>query len=163
MSRVKLSLQNPPGVKKRPRRRDLRRWAEATLWAQQGRSKGRRRSLVIRIVDEEEGAELNRRYRQGQGATNVLSFPWETPLGMRSRHLGDLVICASLVRREARAQGKGVRAHWAHLVVHGVLHLLGMDHQDQAQAAVMEAAERDILAGLGFPDPYGDAPGAREG
>ncbi len=158
MSRVKLELQNPAGIQKRPRRRALRRWAEAALGAKRGR-----RSLVIRIVDKAEGAELNRRYRQGTGPTNVLSFPWEAPAGLRSRHLGDLVICAPLVRREARAQGKRVRAHWAHLVVHGVLHLLGMDHQDEAEAVAMEDRERQILAGLGFPDPYAEPSGAGEG
>lgn len=158
MSRLRLSLQNPAGAKRRPRRRELRRWAKAALG-----HNGGRRTLVIRIVDEREGAELNHRYRQRMGPTNVLSFRWKAPAGLESRHLGDLVICAPLVRREARAQGKTQQAHWAHLVVHGVLHLLGLDHQDEAAAAAMEDRERRILARLGFPDPYADPDGSEQG
>lgn len=149
MSRVKVRLQNPTGVEEHPRRGELRRWAKAALGPRRRRS-----ILVIRIVDEAEGAELNRRYRQGTGPTNVLSFPWEAPPGRRSQYLGDLVICESLLRREALAQGTSLQAHWAHLVVHGVLHLLGMDHQSDLEATEMEAQEGRILTGLGFADPY---------
>lgn len=162
MSRLKIALQKPARVKQYPGRRELCRWVEAALASKLGGGHKVRCSLVVRIVDEEEGATLNRRYRGGTGPTNVLSFPWEAPAGLQSRHrrhLGDLVICAPLLRREAHLQGKSVRAHWAHLVVHGVLHLLGMDHQDEVGAVAMEDWERRILSGLGFPDPYADPRG----
>jgi len=110
--------------------------------------------LSIRVVDEAEGAELNRRYRGGDGPTNVLSFPFSAPEGVEFVLLGDVVICAPVVRRESAGQGKDPLAHWAHMVVHGCLHLLGHDHQDDAQAQRMEALERGILARLGYPDPY---------
>jgi len=127
----------------------LRRWAEAALSGWEGP-----RGLVIRIVDEAESRALNRDYRGRDRPTNVLSFPFEPPPGVPSDHLGDLVICAPVVAREAAGQGKPPEAHWAHMVVHGVLHLQGLDHQNAAQAEAMEAREREILAGLGYPDPY---------
>ncbi|HSN17275.1 MAG TPA: rRNA maturation RNase YbeY [Gammaproteobacteria bacterium] len=128
---------------------EFQRWVEAAL-------AGRREAaeLSIRVVDEREGAELNRRYRGKDYATNVLSFPAELPPGVPLPVVGDLVICAPVVTREAAEQGKAPEAHWAHLTVHGCLHLIGYDHEDEAQAAVMESLETAILAGLGFPDPY---------
>ena len=90
------------------------------------------------------------------GATNVLSFPHEQLPGIAPSLLGDVVICAPVVASEAVAQGKSLEAHWAHMVVHGVLHLQGYDHQNSAEAEEMESLERRILAGLGYPDPYGD-------
>lgn len=119
----------------------------------------------IRIVDEEESADLNGRYRSKPYPTNVLSFPYDGPDFsdwediddddvLPEPELGDLVICAPVVEREAAEQGKTLEAHWAHMVIHGVLHLLGYDHLDDAEADVMESREREILAGLGFPDPY---------
>ncbi|MBT3196194.1 MAG: rRNA maturation RNase YbeY [Gammaproteobacteria bacterium] len=112
--------------------------------------------LTIRIVDEAEGEALNERYRQKPGATNVLSFPFEAPEGvpLLPLPLGDLVICAPIIVREAEQQGKVEQAHWAHMVVHGLLHLLGMDHLTEAEAMVMEAKEREVLSRLGFSDPY---------
>ncbi len=112
--------------------------------------------LTIRIVDIDEGAALNQRYRGRPGPTNVLSFPFEPPPGIDEPWplLGDLVICAPVVAREAAEQRKTVEAHFAHLVVHGVLHLLGHDHQDPAEAETMEALETVILLGLGYPPPY---------
>ncbi len=119
--------------------------------------------LTIRITDEAESADLNQRYRGRCGPTNILSFPFESPPGLDSEQasaagidalLGDLVICAPLVRREAAEQGKTETAHWAHLVVHGVLHLLGFDHLTAAEAAPMESLEITILAALGFSTPY---------
>lgn len=110
--------------------------------------------LTIRIVDEEEGAELNRTYRKKPGATNVLSFPFESPPGVTLSLLGDVVICAPIVKREAEEQSKQRQSHWAHMVVHGVLHLLGYDHVDTGEARDMEALETRILAGLGFDNPY---------
>lgn len=124
----------------------LREWASAALGAAEG-------ELTIRIVDEAESHELNRRYRGKDKSTNVLSFPYDGDmLGMPV--LGDLVICAPVVQREAREQGKDARAHWAHMVVHGCLHLLGYDHEKDDEAEVMESRERQVLAGLGFDDPY---------
>lgn len=113
-------------------------------------------NLAIRIVDQDESARLNRQYRDKEGATNVLSFPMTMPPGVPFATLGDLVICAPVVRREAREQDKDELAHWAHMVVHGVLHLHGFDHMNDAEAGVMEAQERKILGELGFADPYAD-------
>ena len=117
--------------------------------------------LVIRIVDEAESAELNERYRGKSGPTNVLAFPADD-IGVPGINmaeigavpLGDLVICAAVVAREAREQGKEPKAHWAHMVIHGCLHLTGYDHMNESEAAAMEARERELLAGLGIADPY---------
>ena len=144
-----LSVENTsrePGV---PGEEDLSRWAAAALAGRRAETE-----LAIRIVDEAEGAVLNATYRHKQGPTNVLSFPAELPAGVPLPVLGDLVICAPVVAREAAEQGKPLEAHWAHLVVHGCLHLLGFDHVTDAQAAEMEALERNILADMGYPDPY---------
>jgi len=110
--------------------------------------------LVVRVVDEQEGQELNSRYRNIDKATNVLSFPFEAPPGIDSDYLGDVVICAPVVQREAQQQHKPEKHHWAHMVVHGVLHLRGYDHQLDEQAEEMETLEKQILAGLGIQDPY---------
>lgn len=110
--------------------------------------------LVIRIVDEAESRALNRQYRGKDRPTNVLSFPFEAPPGVDCSHLGDLVICAPVVQQEAQEQRKQPDHHWAHMVVHGVLHLRGYDHIDEQQADAMEALEKRILAGFAIPDPY---------
>ena len=110
--------------------------------------------LTFRVTDMNESAELNSRYRNRGSATNVLSFPIEDPPGVDTEILGDLVICAPLVQREADEQHKSVEAHWAHLLVHGVLHLCGYDHIDAVQAEEMEALETRILTGLGYSPPY---------
>jgi probable rRNA maturation factor len=119
-----------------------------------------RGELGIRVVGAAESRRLNARYRGKDKPTNVLSFP-PAPLPARTspaqaspRPLGDLVICAQVVRAEARAQRKHLRAHWAHLVVHGALHLIGYDHQRAAEAARMERREVAVLRRLGFADPY---------
>ena len=127
----------------------FRKWVAAAL-------KGRIREadLAVRIVDEREGQALNRHYRGKDYATNVLSFPAELPEGVKLPLLGDLVICAPVVAREAAEQGKPVAAHYAHLTVHGVLHLLGWDHEHDKDAEAMEQLEREVLAELGLPDPY---------
>ena len=127
----------------------FRKWVAAAL-------KGRIREadLAIRIVDEREGQALNRHYRGKDYATNVLSFPAELPEGVKLPLLGDLVICAPVVAREAAEQCKPVAAHYAHLTVHGVLHLLGWDHEHDKDAEAMEQLEREVLAELGLPDPY---------
>ncbi len=110
--------------------------------------------LTIRIVEPEESARLNRIYRHQPAPTNVLSFPFENPPGVVLPLLGDLVICASVVVRQAAQQRKRCMAHWAHMVVHGVLHLLGHDHVELHQAQKMETLEISILAGLGYDNPY---------
>ena len=110
--------------------------------------------LLIRLVDEEESRQLNAQYRHLDKPTNVLSFPADIPLEIELPLLGDIVICAPLVSLQAAQQGKSLDAHWAHLTIHGVLHLLGYDHQDDAQAEKMESLETDLLDQLGFPDPY---------
>jgi probable rRNA maturation factor len=110
--------------------------------------------MVIRVVDEAESRQLNNQYRGKDTSTNVLSFPFEAPAGIASSHLGDLVICAPVVKREARAQNKKEIDHWAHMVVHGVLHLQGYDHQTDEQAEQMERLEKKILEGFGIRDPY---------
>ena len=118
--------------------------------------------LTVRLVDTEEGVALNQDYRHRQGATNVLSFPFGEPFQMQPPLLGDVVICAPVVAAEARQQNKSLLAHWAHLVVHGTLHLLGYDHLGDNQAQEMEALEIMILAQLGFPDPYNEQDSQQE-
>lgn len=112
--------------------------------------------LVIRIVDESESALLNERYRDKQGPTNVLAFPaGEMPAPeSHPKQLGDIAICAAIVAREAEEQGKQLEAHWAHIVIHGCLHLCGFDHEAELDAKEMEARERALLAELGIGDPY---------
>ncbi|MDY0006155.1 MAG: rRNA maturation RNase YbeY [Spongiibacteraceae bacterium] len=110
--------------------------------------------LGLRIVDEPESRALNARYRGQDKPTNVLSFPADLPADLDLPLLGDLVICAPVVSREAREQHKPLAHHWAHMVVHGILHLLGYDHIDDADAEQMERLEISILRGLDIPDPY---------
>ncbi|MGD8590488.1 MAG: rRNA maturation RNase YbeY [Chromatiales bacterium] len=128
---------------------DFISWVRAALLQQPAEVE-----VVVRLVDEAESRRLNLAYRGKDCPTNVLSFPFEAPPEVPSPLLGDLVICAPVVVREARAQGKTELAHWAHMVVHGVLHLQGYDHQSDAEAQRMEGQERAILARLHFPDPY---------
>jgi probable rRNA maturation factor len=110
--------------------------------------------LTIRIVDEAESHELNHQYRGKDKPTNVLSFPFEAPEGLEIPLLGDLVICKQIVEQEAKEQGKTDQAHWAHMVVHGCLHLLGYDHIQDDEAEEMESLESEILQDMGFSDPY---------
>jgi probable rRNA maturation factor len=132
----------------------FRRWVEAAL---AGARRRKPAELAIRIVGTREGRALNRDYRGKDYATNVLSFPVELPPGVSLPLIGDLAICAPVVAREAAEQGKPANHHWAHMTVHGVLHLLGYDHIEDTQAEAMEALETRILAKLGIPDPYVDA------
>ena len=130
----------------------FRKWVAAAL---EGRI--READLAIRIVDAKEGQSMNHHYRGKDYPTNVLSFPAEMPEGLpegvKMPLLGDLVICAPVVAREAHEQGKALAAHYAHMTVHGVLHLLGWDHEDEREADCMEQLEREILATLGVEDP----------
>ena len=147
---VELDLQLASEAAALPDEAQLRQWCELAL-----RQRSAPSELTIRIVDEAEGRELNRTWRGKDYATNVLSFPAEIPDGLLDIPLlGDLVICAPVVAREAAEQGKRPDAHWAHLTIHGCLHLLGYDHIDDAEAEEMEALERQLLAELGHPDPY---------
>jgi probable rRNA maturation factor len=129
----------------------LRRWAKAATSAMPAGAR-----LGIRVVGAAESRRLNRTYRGKDQATNVLSFGGADEAGSPTgeRFLGDLVICAPVVAREARSQGKPQRAHWAHMVVHGTLHLLGLDHENAREAREMERVETGILAGLGYDNPY---------
>ena len=148
--KLRLSVQYGVARAGLPADSALRRWAHAAL-------KGLRRrrvALGLRIVGIAESAVLNGRFRRKSCPTNVLSFPFEAPPGTRSDILGDLVICAPVVRREARAQRKPVNAHWAHMVVHGILHLRGYDHRKRQDAAVMEKMEIRLLKELGYANPY---------
>jgi probable rRNA maturation factor len=150
---LELELQLEVDAAGVPKWEQFRAWAEAAIVGRKGDAE-----LVIRVVDEAESASLNQRFRAKNGPTNVLSFPFRAPPQVPSDLLGDLVICAPVVAREAGEQGKPEVAHWAHMVVHGMLHLLGYDHVEPAEAETMEALEREILARLGLPDPYAEAP-----
>jgi len=134
---------------------DLPGRSELSAWACAAVGKGREDcELTIRVVDEAEIERLNCTYRNKEGATNVLSFPFDAPPGVDLPLLGDIVICAPVVRREANEQSKSVTSHWAHMVVHGALHLLGFDHEQAGEAQEMEATEARILADFGFDNPY---------
>ncbi len=149
---IELDLQLATQASDLPAEAQLRRWVELAL-----RQRTADSELTIRLVDAEEGQELNRTYRHKDYATNVLSFPAEVPDGLLDIPLlGDLVICVPVVEREAREQNKALEAHWAHLVIHGCLHLLGYDHIEDEEAEEMEGLERQLLAELGYPDPYRD-------
>ena len=141
-----------------PGQDQVQRWAE-TAARLAGGATG---EIAIRIIDEAESQSLNHDYRGKDYPTNVLSFPFELPEGMPEEMraelgegiIGDIAICAPVVEREAQEQGKASEAHWAHMVVHGVLHLLGHDHVDDAGADIMEALEVRVLSELGFANPY---------
>lgn len=148
-------------------------WVKAVLTAPQTRWQRRQpwqaadtfhhaAQLTVRLVDTEEGIALNQDYRHRQGPTNVLAFPFDEPFQLQPPLLGDVVICAPLVASEARQQSKPLLAHWAHLVVHGTLHLLGYDHLGDNQAQEMEGLEITILTQLGFADPYNELANQQE-
>ncbi|MEX0606118.1 MAG: rRNA maturation RNase YbeY [Marinobacter sp.] len=126
----------------------LTRWANVA-WQQAHPSE-----VTLRIVGREESAELNSQYRHKSGPTNVLSFPFEAPAGITVPLAGDLVICAPVVADEAREQSKALVAHWAHMIIHGMLHLQGYDHLSDTDAEIMESLETQLLDGLGFGNPY---------
>lgn len=110
--------------------------------------------VTVRIVDDSESHQLNLEYRGKDKPTNVLSFPFEAPMGIEMDLLGDLVICKQVVEQEAKEQSKPLMAHWAHMVVHGSLHLLGYDHIEDEEAEEMESLETEIMQSMGFDDPY---------
>lgn len=146
MAKLSLSVQYPdPRLKEQIPRVKLRRWAQAALLAPA--------ELTIRFVDAEEGRELNHAYRGKDYATNVLTFPY-TEVEDAAVTQADIVLCTDVLLREAEEQGKPLAFHAAHLVVHGVLHAQGYDHETEEEATEMEQLETQVLAGLGFPDPY---------
>ena len=132
-----------------PSRQRLSSWVEAALTGITEHAE-----LSVKVVTPEESSALNGRFRERPVATNVLAFPAELPAELEIPLLGDLVICRRIVEQEAAEQGKSVRAHWVHMVVHGTLHLMGYDHQTDRDAERMEAREVQILAALGYADPY---------
>jgi len=147
---LELDLQVASEATDLPSEADFRKWCELAL-----RQRSNDSELTIRVVDEAEGRELNKTWRHKDYATNVLSFPADVPDELLDIPLlGDLVICAPVVTREAAEQGKSAEAHWAHLVIHGCLHLLGYDHIEDDEAEEMEGLEQELLAELGHPDPY---------
>ena len=152
---ITVDLQVACQVDSSPRETEVQTWLEDTYQA--GKTDARRQSDVsVRIVDEDESRKLNKQYRQQDKPTNVLAFPASLVGLPDDEHdlLGDLVICGPLVEQEAAEQGKSAAGHWGHLLVHGMLHLLGYDHETSGQAAEMESMEKRILANRGVEDPY---------
>jgi probable rRNA maturation factor len=143
--RLALAVQNAAAGHAVPARRALAAWARAAL--------ERDAEVTLRLVQEAEGRRLNRDFRGKDAATNVLTFPYSAP-GAPGALAGDIVICVPVVEREAADQGKPLEAHYAHLVVHAMLHLQGWDHERDAEAEAMEARETEIVTRLGYPDPY---------
>ncbi|WLS77806.1 rRNA maturation RNase YbeY [Erwinia pyri] len=143
---LQLACEKTEGL---PAESDFRRWLEAVLPQFQEESE-----VTIRVVDEAESHELNHTYRGKDKPTNVLSFPFEAPPGIELPLLGDLIICRQVVEKEAAEQEKPLPAHWAHMVVHGSLHLLGYDHIEDDEAEEMESIETEIMLALGYDDPY---------
>lgn len=155
---VDLEVQRVSDSPSVPTNEQFLRWVEAAL-----NTSETCRELTIRIVDESEGQQANRDYRGKDYATNILSFPADLPAGLpaevKQTYLGDLLLCLPVVTREATAQGKLEGHHWAHLTIHGVLHLQGFDHVEDSEALEMEKLETRILQAMGIPDPYQSLPG----
>lgn len=143
---LQIATENIEGL---PTEEQIVQWATAAV-----QPEGDEVEMTVRIVDEAESHELNLTYRGKDRSTNVLSFPFECPDEVELPLLGDLVICRQVVEREAAEQEKPLMAHWAHMVVHGSLHLLGYDHIEDDEAEEMESLETQIMQGLGFDDPY---------
>jgi len=147
--RLFLTVQRVSRARGLPGAASIADWARAAL---AGSGAGTA-EITVRLVGEAESADLNKRYRGKRGATNVLSFTYDVAPG-KAGLAGDLVICVPVVLREAAQQDKRPRAHWAHMLVHGILHLRGYDHLQESDAVIMEAQEVRVLKRLGFPDPY---------
>jgi probable rRNA maturation factor len=150
-----IEIQNVSTCTAIPKRQQIRQWISSALATSSIDTPNA--AITIRIVDKPESAELNKLYRKKTGPTNVLSFPFDSSNIIDDNNLlGDLVICAPLLIEEAQTQNKTIEAHWAHLIIHGTLHLLGYDHQNDEEATVMETKEITILAQLGYTNPYLD-------
>jgi probable rRNA maturation factor len=143
-------VESHVGSEGMPDERQFEKWVRAAL---QGR-RSKRRQVNIQLFDPVQARQINKTFTGKDYATNVLSFPYEPLPGEKTAVLGDIVLCPSVVATEAKEQGKKLRDHFAHLTVHGVLHLLGFDHKDEADALRMEDQERLVLATFGIPDPY---------
>ncbi len=152
--KLSIDIHNASDNDEHPPPAQIEQWVGITL-----KNRRERAELAIRIVSETEITQLNTQYRNKTGTTNVLSFPADLHPSLDIPLLGDLVICASVVEREADEQHKLLRAHWAHMIVHGTLHLLGYDHIEDHDADIMESLEIDILNQLNFPNPYTVTPG----
>ncbi len=148
---IELELQIATNIKTLPHPSQFKEWVSATFWQRLDTAE-----LTIRLVDSEESANLNQEYRHKSGPTNVLSFPYEPMPGIVSKFIGDIVICAPVVESESLKKDKPLLAYWAHMVIHGTLHLLGYDHETAEDSTEMEAIETEIMLRLGFPPPYGD-------
>lgn len=146
---IELDLQLASSSTSLPTKAQFQTWVEAALLTY-----NKPFELTIRLVDNEESQALNLQYRDKDKSTNVLSFPFEVPEGIDLPLLGDLIVCCPVVESEAIEQKKSSEAHWAHMVIHGCLHLLGYDHIEDDEAQEMESLEIDILAKLGFNNPY---------
>ena len=146
---LSIDIQKACASEDSPDEDSIKRWVSAAI-----RDERDECELSIRIVDEQESADFNQRYRGKSGATNVLSFPFDAVTPEPLPILGDLVICAPVLVREAAEQQKTTTAHWAHIVIHGVLHLLGYDHIEDKDAEQMESLETEIMLILDFPPPY---------
>ena len=144
-----LDIQSASSTEDAPDEQSMQRWVSAAIVSKTGDTE-----LSIRIVDERESQELNQTFRGSSGPTNVLSFPFDAEIPEPLSLIGDVVICAPVVAREAEQQNKELKAHWAHMIVHGVLHLQGYDHQNDTEAVIMETLETEIMQKLGFPPPY---------
>ena len=153
---VDLDLQLASELTDLPTPAQLTLWSQHAIQAQGNRGDEQTKELTIRVVDEAESQELNGTYRGKEKPTNVLSFPFEAPEHIELSLLGDLVICAPVVQREASEQKKSLEPHWAHMVIHGVLHLQGYDHVNDTDAEVMEGLEIAILNALGYTNPYAE-------
>ncbi|HIP94384.1 MAG TPA: rRNA maturation RNase YbeY [Leucothrix sp.] len=166
---IELDVQNPYEYKSIPNANELSAWVDAAIQGHNlSHSLDHKLSIVIRFVNVEEGKALNQAYRYKKYATNVLSFPFEEPefttditelnevisKHLQQQHLGDIVLCEEIVQKEAAEQNKTLKQHWAHLIVHGVLHLQGYDHLNDEDASLMESLEIKILKILGFDNPY---------
>lgn len=148
---LQIASENSEGL---PTLEQFTHWVETALAFEAQTEDFPETEMTIRIVDEEESQTLNREYRGKDYPTNVLSFPFEVPEGIELPLLGDLVICRQVMEREAKEQKISLASHWAHLAVHGTLHLLGYDHIEEAEAEEMEGLETKIMQKLGFEDPY---------
>ena len=143
---LQLAVENEQGL---PTEQDIQLWLNKTIPQFQENAE-----LTVRIVDTQESHQLNHEYRGKDKPTNVLAFPFEAPPGIELDLLGDLIICRQVVEKEAEEQNKPLLAHWAHMVVHGSLHLLGYDHIEDDEAEEMESLETEIMQTMGFEDPY---------